>query len=100
VAKCRLDGRVENRKVYVIYGINMEGQKEVLGLYLGAAEGPKFWLSILTEIKNRGLKDIFILCTDGLKGLPEAVEATFPKAIFQTMYCSHGQTFFKLRSLC
>ena len=84
VAKCRLDGRVENRTVYVIYGINVEGQKDVLGLYLGAAEGAKFWLTVLTEIKNRGLKDIFILCADGLKGLPEAVEATFPKAIFQT----------------
>lgn len=84
VAKCRLEGRVENRTVYVIYGINLEGQKEVLGLYLGAAEGAKFWLSVLTEIKNRGMKDIFILCADGLKGLPEAVEATFPQAIFQT----------------
>jgi putative transposase len=84
VAKCRLDGRVENRTVYVIYGINVEGQKEVLGLYLGAAEGSKFWLSVLTEIKNRGLNDIFILCADGLKGLPEAVEAIFPQAIFQT----------------
>jgi putative transposase len=84
VAKCRLDGRVENRTVYVIFGINMEGQKDVLGLYLGAAEGAKFWLSVLTEIKNRGLKDIFILCADGLKGLPEAVEATFPQATFQT----------------
>lgn len=84
VAKCRLEGRVENRTVYVIFGINMEGQKDVLGLYLGAAEGAKFWLSVLTEIKNRGLKDIFILCADGLKGLPEAVEATFPQATFQT----------------
>ena len=84
VAKCRLDGRVENRTVYVIYGINVDGQKDVLGLYLGASEGAKFWLSVLTELKNRGLKDIFILCADGLKGLPESVEATFPKAIFQT----------------
>jgi putative transposase len=84
VAKCRLDGRVENRTVYVVYGVNLEGQKDVLGLYLGAAEGAKFWLSVLTEIKNRGVKDIFILCADGLKGLPEAVEATFPQAIFQT----------------
>src|SRR3982751_2600552 len=81
VAKCRLEGRVENRTVYVIYGINVEGQKEVLGLYLGAAEGAKFWLSVLNEIKNRGLKDIFILCADGLKGLPESVESVFPKAI-------------------
>ena len=84
VAKCRLDGRVENRTVYVIFGVNMNGEKDVPGLYLGAAEGAKFWLSVLTEIKNRGLKDIFVLCADGLKGLPEAVEATFPKAIFQT----------------
>ena len=69
VAKCRLDGRVENRTVYVIYGINAQGQKDVLGLYLGAAEGAKFWLSVLTEIKNRGLKDIFVLCADGLIAL-------------------------------
>lgn len=84
VAKCRLDGRVENRTVYVIYGINLEGHKDVLGLSLGAAEGAKFWLSVLTEIRNRGLKDIFVLCADGLKGLPEAVEATFPRTTFQT----------------
>ncbi len=84
VAKCRLDGRVENRTVYVIFGINIEGQKEVLGLYLGAAEGAKFWLSVLTEIKNRGLKDIFVLGADGLKGLPEAVAAVYPQTTFQT----------------
>jgi len=60
----------------------LDGEKDVLGLYWGAAEGAKFWLSVLTEIKNRGLKDIFILCADGLKGLPEAVEATYPQAIF------------------
>ncbi len=84
VAKCRLDGRVSNRAVYVIYGITMEGQKEVLGLYIGENEGAKFWLQVLTELKNRGVDDIVILCADGLKGLPESVEATFPKAIFQT----------------
>jgi putative transposase len=84
VAKCRLDGRVSNRAVYVIYGITLEGQKEVLGLYLGENEGAKFWLQVLTELKNRGVKDVFILCADGLKGLPESVEATFPQAIFQT----------------
>jgi putative transposase len=84
VAKCRLDGRVCNRAVYVIYGINMEGQKEALGLYIGENEGAKFWLQVLTEIKNRGVEDVFILCADGLKGLPESVEATYPQAIFQT----------------
>jgi putative transposase len=84
VVKGRLDSVVCNRTVYVIYGITLEGAKEVLGLYLGEAEGAKFWLYVLTELKNRGLEDIFILCADGLKGLPEAVEATFPRAIFQT----------------
>ena len=84
VAKCRLEGRVSNRSVYVIYGINVSGYKDVLGLYLGENEGAKFWLQVLTELKNRGLEDVFILCADGLKGLPESVEAAFPKAIFQT----------------
>lgn len=84
VVKARLNNVVCNRTVYVIYGITMEGKKDVLGLYLGETEGAKFWLYVLTELKNRGLDDIFILCADGLKGLPEAVEATFPKAIFQT----------------
>jgi putative transposase len=84
VAKCRLDGRVCNRAVYVIYGITLEGHKDVLGLYLGENEGAKFWLQVLTELKNRGLEDIFILCADGLKGLPESIEATFPQATFQT----------------
>ncbi len=84
VANCRLNKAVSKRTMYVIFGINTAGEKEVLGLYLGEAEGAKYWLSVLTELKNRGLEDIFILCADGLKGLPEAVEASFPKTIFQT----------------
>lgn len=84
VSKCRLDKAVTNRTLYVIYGINLSGQKEVLGLYLGETEGAKYWLQVLTELRNRGLESIFILCADGLKGLPESVSATFPKAIFQT----------------
>lgn len=84
VVKCRLNGSVSNRTVYVIYAITIGGRKEVLGLYLGESEGAKFWLTVLTELKNRGMEDIFILCADGLKGLPESVEATFPKTIFQT----------------
>jgi putative transposase len=84
VAKCRVDRQVSNRTVYVIYGINLEGHKEVLGLYAETTEGAKYWLSVLTELKNRGLEDIFILCADGLTGLSEAVEAAFPKTIFQT----------------
>jgi putative transposase len=84
VAKCRVDRQVSNRTVYVIYGINLEGHKEVLGLYAETTEGARYWLSVLTELKNRGLEDIFILCADGLTGLSEAVEAAFPKTIFQT----------------
>ena len=67
-----------------MYGINTEGYKEVLGLYLGEKEGAKYWLSVLTELKNRGVEDIFLLCADGLKGLPESVEAAFPQTTFQT----------------
>ena len=84
VVKARLDGIVCNRTVYVVYAITLEGKKEVLGLYLGENEGAKFWLYVLTELKNRGMEDIFILCADGLKGLTESVEAAFPKTIFQT----------------
>lgn len=83
IAKCRLDKAVINGTV-IIYGINLEGQKEVLGLYLCETEGAKYWLQILTELKNRGLENIFILCTDGLKGLSESAMATLPKTIFQT----------------
>ena len=84
VVKARSDGLVSNRTVYVVYAITLEGKKDVLGLYLGENEGAKFWLYVLTELKNRGMEDIFILCADGLKGLPEAVEAAFPKTTFQT----------------
>ena len=84
IVNCRLNKAVCNRTVYVVFGINMYGEKEVLGLYLGESEGAKYWLSVMTELKHRGLSDIFILCADGLKGLPEAIEATFPETIFQT----------------
>lgn len=83
VVKMRSDGRVENRAVYVAIGINMEGQKEVLGLWTSANEGAKFWLQVLTELQNRGLKDIFIACVDGLKGFPQAIETVYPKTTVQ-----------------
>ena len=60
--------------------MNIEGKKEVLGLWAPQNEGAKFWLQILTELQNRGVKDIFIACVDGLKGFPEAIEAVYPKA--------------------
>jgi putative transposase len=83
VVKMRSEGRVENRAVYVAIGISMEGQKEVLGLWTSAHEGAKFWLQVLTELKNRGVEDIFMACVDGLKGFPQAIEAVYPKTTVQ-----------------
>src|ERR1700730_14990277 len=83
VVKMRVDGRVENRAVYVAIGITLEGQKEVLGLWTSANEGAKFWLQVLTELNNRGVQDIFIACVDGLKGFPQAIQTVFPKTTVQ-----------------
>jgi putative transposase len=84
VVKIRHKGVVQNRAVHIAVGVRVDGRKEVLGMWVAAAEGAKFWLGILTELKQRGVQDILVLCADGLKGLPEAVEATFPRALFQT----------------
>jgi putative transposase len=81
--KMRHDGRVENRAVYVAIGVDLEGHKDVLGLWTSGNEGAKFWLSVLTELKNRGVKDMFIVCVDGLKGFPQAIETAFPHAQVQ-----------------
>lgn len=81
--KMRHEGRVENRAVYAAIGVNLEGQKAVLGLWTSANEGAKFWLSVLTELKNRGVKDILIACVDGLKGFPQAIESVYPQARVQ-----------------
>ena len=82
--KIRESNTVINKAVYVIIGINSEGFKDVLGLWFEKTEGAKFWLSILTDLKNRGVHDVFIACVDGLKGFPEAIEAVFPRATVQT----------------
>lgn len=82
--KMRHEGRVENRAVYVSIGVDLEGRKDVLGLWTSNNEGAKFWLGVLTELKNRGVKDVLIACIDGLKGFPQAVEAVFPEARVQT----------------
>jgi putative transposase len=83
IVKMRQDGRVENRAVYVAVSIDLEGQKDVLGLWTSANEGAKFWMQVLTDLKNRGLRDVFIACVDGLKGFPQAIEAVFPQAQVQ-----------------
>ena len=81
--KMRHEGRVENRAVFVALGINMEGQKEALGLWTGGGEGAKFWLAVLTELRNRGVRDIYVVCVDGLRGFPQAIESVFPQAQVQ-----------------
>jgi len=81
--KMRHEGRVENRAVYVALGINLEGRKEVLGLWTSANEGAKFWLHVLTELRGRGVRDIYLVCVDGLKGFPQAIESIFPSAQVQ-----------------
>ena len=81
--RMRDNGHVQNRAVYVAVGVNLEGDKEVLGLWTSGNEGAKFWLQVLTEIKNRGVQDVFIACVDGLKGFPEAIERVFPQAAIQ-----------------
>ena len=81
--KVRDAGAVRAKAVYLAIGVNMSGEKEVLGLWIAQTEGAKFWLSVVTEIKNRGVQDIFIACVDGLKGFPEAIEAVYPQAAVQ-----------------
>jgi putative transposase len=83
IVKMRHEGRVENRAVFVGIGVTLEGSKEVLGLWTSATEGAKFWLQILTEIRNRGVQDILIACVDGLKGFPEAIQSVYPKTQVQ-----------------
>ena len=81
--KVRDAGAVRTKAVYLAIGVNMNGHKEVLGLWIAQTEGAKFWLQVVTELKNRGVQDIFIACVDGLKGFPEAIETVYPKACVQ-----------------
>ena len=81
--KIRQDKRVINKAIYLALGVNIEGHKELLGLWVAENEGAKFWLGVLTELQNRGLKDILIACVDGLKGFPEAIQNVFPDARIQ-----------------
>ena len=73
------NGRVSQHTIYVALGVNLEGRKELLGLWLGETEGAKFWLGVLTDLKNRGLQDIFVACVDGLTGFPDAIRAVFER---------------------
>jgi putative transposase len=83
VVKIRQDKQVINKAIYLALGVNMDGRKELLGLWLSENEGAKFWLGVLTELQNRGVKDILIACVDGLKGFPDAINAVFPHTRIQ-----------------
>jgi len=81
--KGRANGHILNKAVYLAIGITMDGIKEVLGMWVAENEGAKFWLQVVTELRNRGVQDIFIACVDGLKGFPDAIETVFPQAQVQ-----------------
>ena len=83
VLKVRQDKRVINKSIFLALGINTEGQKELMGMWIAENEGAKFWLSVLTELQNRGVEDILIACVDGLKGFPDAIHAVFPQTNIQ-----------------
>lgn len=83
IVKVRHEGRVINKAIHLALGVNLSGRKELLGMWVTQNESSKFWLSVLTELQNRGVKDIFIACVDGLSGFPEAIEAVFPKTQVQ-----------------
>ena len=97
VLKIREAGQVRNKAIYVVIGVNMQGNKEVLGLWAGQAEGAKFWLQVLTELKNRGVADVFIACVDGLKGFPESIATVFPEAQVQLCIVHQVRGFAELR---
>lgn len=86
--KVRQNGSVINKVVFLALGIKIEGQKELLGMWLAENEGAKFWLSMLTELKNRGLQDILIACVDGLKGFPDVINSVYPQIHIQ-LYIIH-----------
>ncbi|MGD8909773.1 MAG: IS256 family transposase [Chromatiales bacterium] len=83
VVKIRQDKQVINKSIYLALGVNLEGRKELLGMWLSENEGAKFWLGVLTELQNRGVKDILIACVDGLKGFPDAITTVYPQAQIQ-----------------
>lgn len=84
VVKIREGGSVQRRACYLALGVSMDGSRDVLGMWFQATEGSKFWMQVLTELKQRGVRDILICCVDGLKGFPEAIEAIFPQTTVQT----------------
>jgi len=93
--KVREDGHILNRAAYVVLGIDLEGNKDILGVWIGENESSKFWLGVLTELKNRGVQDVLIFSVDGLSGLKEAIQAAYPKAEIQRCIIHQLRNSFK-----
>ena len=89
MVKVQQNKQVVNKSAHVVLGVNLRGEKEVLGLWIAQTEGAKFWLQVVTELKASGVQDIFIACVDGLKGFPEAIEAVYPKAAVRLCIAHH-----------
>jgi len=81
--KIKDEGKIVNKAAYVVLGINIEGYKDVLGIWIGESESSKFWLGVLNDLKTRGVEEVLLFCVDGLTGLKEAIEAVFPKSDIQ-----------------
>ena len=81
VVKVKENNQITNKALFLAIGVNMEGHKEVLGMWIAKTEGAKFWLSVITDLKNRGVEQIYIACVDGLKGFSEAINSIFPQTI-------------------
>ena len=96
--KVRQDGKIVNKAIYVIFGINLEGRKDILGLIIGENEGAKYWLKVLNELKARGVEDILISCIDNLKGFAEAIEHVFPHTEVQLCLVHQMRNSFKYMS--
>lgn len=93
--KVREDGQINKRAAYVVMGVNMEGNKDILGIWIGDNESAKFWLGILNDLKNRGVEDVLVFCVDGLTGIKEAIEAAYPKADIQRCIIHQLRNSFK-----
>ena len=84
--KVRTDGQIVNRAAYVVMGVNISGNKDILGIWIGENESSKFWLGVLNDLRNRGIEDVLVFCVDGLTGIKEAITAAFPKSEIQKVY--------------
>ena len=93
--KVREDGQIKNKAAYVVLGVDLDGFKDILGIWIGENESSKFWLGILNDLKNRGLEDVLIFCVDGLSGLKEAIHASYPKAEIQRCIIHQLRNSFK-----